>query len=69
MMAAMQNRHDVAKEYVRRITVKGWEQRANIPQSILTITAVGTNGKKITLKTNGRMKVQEIIDMLVEGIR
>lgn len=65
----MQNRDAAIKEYVKRITVKGWEWRGNVPQSILTITAVGTNGKKITLKTNGRMKVQEIIDMLVEGIR
>lgn len=65
----MQDRDTAIKEYARRVTVKGWEQRANIPQSILTITAVGTNGKKITFKTNGRMKVQEIIDMLVEGIR
>ena len=38
------------KEYVRRVTVKGWEQRGLKSQSILTIKAIGLNGKQVPLK-------------------
>lgn len=56
-------------EYIRSITVKGWDSRGNTAQSILTFTVKAKNGKKATVKTNGHMTVKEIISAIVEAVK
>ncbi len=58
-----------AKEYVKSVTVKNWEQRQNYKNSTLTITAKGMNGKKVTVKTTGHMTVGQIVDTIAEALK
>lgn len=57
-----------AKEHVKSVTVKNWEQRQNYKNSTLTITAKGMNGKKVTVKTSGHMTVGQIVDAIAEAL-
>ena len=57
------------KEYIRRITVMNWNERNKHSINTLTIIVVTLDGKKVAMKTDGKMTISQIVNKIVEALK
>ncbi|MBQ5343777.1 MAG: hypothetical protein J6F33_01100 [Acidaminococcaceae bacterium] len=58
------------KEHIRSISITGWAFRSGTGhrQTVLTIDVKAKDGKKVTVKTTGKMTIGQIITSIVEAL-